>query len=288
MCLGRLRRGGTDPTHRRVGSVWWRASRTPEGPLLLRLVDDGDDVAVTAWGEGADWALEQAPRLLGCHDEADFHPDHELLAVLVRRNPRLRVGATDLVCESLLPSVIEQKVTGAEAFRAINRLTRTFSEPAPGPAQVDGHPAAGMRLPLSAAQWAAIPSWDYLTRGVEQKRSSTLVGAARRARAVERTLQHPDPDAALRSLPGIGPWTAARARQQAHGDPDAWSTGDYHVPGAITYALCGEKLGQADCEAMLEPFTGHRYRVELLLARSGARVERHGARRTLPTHLPGA
>lgn len=286
VCLGRLRRGGGDPTLRRIGDVWWRATVTPLGGALVRLADVGADAEVTAWGEGAAWALDQAPRLLGCEDEADFHPDHELLAMLVRRNPSVRVGATDLVCESLLPSVVEQKVTGAEAFRSITQLTRRFSEVAPGPARVAGHPAEGMRLPLTADQWAAIPSWDYLKSGVEQKRSATLVGAARRGRAVERCGGRPDADAALRSLPGIGAWTSARARQQALGDPDAWSVGDYHVPGAISLALCGEKLDDGGCAELLEPFAGHRYRVELLVGLSGVRVERHGPRRSLPTHLP--
>lgn len=98
--------------------------------------------------------------------------------------------------------------------------------------------------------------------------------------------QRPDPDSALRSLPGIGPWTAARVRQQALGDPDAWSIGDYHVPRAISFALCGEELDDDGCAELLEPFAGHRYRVELLLAQAGDRRERRGPRRSLPAHLP--
>ncbi|GAA1398983.1 DNA-3-methyladenine glycosylase [Luteococcus peritonei] len=285
VCIGRLNRGPGDPTHRRVSGTWYRACNSPEGGVLLELRDQGPDVRVRAWGEGRHWALEQAPRLLGCHDEADFRPHHPLLATLVRRHPALRIGATDLVCESLLPSVVEQKVTGAEAFRAIHRLTRLFADPAPGPATREGHPAHGMRLPLRAEQWAAVPSWDYLRAGVEQKRSATVVGCARRGRALERTLSHDHPDVALQSLPGIGPWTSARTRQQAHGDADAWSIGDYHVPRAISFALCGEQLDDDGCAELLEPFAGHRYRVELLLGRAGVAVERHGPRRTLPGHI---
>ncbi|WP_420176571.1 DNA-3-methyladenine glycosylase family protein [Luteococcus sp. OSA5] len=285
-CLGRLRRGPGDPTHRRVGEVWWRSCWTPEGSALLQLRDDGDDVALRAWGEGAEWALDQAPRLLGCHDEGRLETSHPVLRELVHRFPRLRVGATDLVCESLLPSVVEQKVTGAEAFRAIHRLTRRLGEPAPGPAGTRGHPAEGMRLPLRPAQWAGIASWDYLKAGVDQRRATTLVGAARRSRALERTLTSSDADAALRSLPGIGPWTSARTRQQAHGDPDAWSIGDYHVPRQISLALCGEELDDDDCAELLEPFAGQRYRVELLVLLGGPRRERRGPRRSLPTHLP--
>ena len=286
--IGRLRRGGSDPTHRRTPGVWWRASVTPGGGVLLRLRDVGADVEAVAWGSGAGWALDQAPRLLGCHDDpAGFAPTAEPLRTLHRRHPELRVGATDLVAEALLPCVIEQKVTGAEAFRAITWLTRRHGEPAPGPAQTPGHPAHGLRLPLTAAQWAAIPSWEYLRAGVEQKRSATLVGAARRATAIERTLAEPaSADVRLRSLPGIGVWTSARARQSAHGDPDAWSDGDYHVPGMIARLLLGHDASAADATEALRPYEGHRYRVEQLLGYAHFATERHGPRRSLPTHLP--
>lgn len=267
--------------------MWWRASRTPAGPVLVQFVPEDADVLVRAWGSGAQWALGQAPRLLGAHDRPeDFRPDHPLLAEVARRNPWVRVGATDLVCESLLPSVLEQRVTGAEAFRSFRVLARRHGEPAPGPACESGHPAHGMVVPPSAEAWARVPSWEYLQAGVEQTRSKALVGAARRSRALERTLDSDDPGPGLRSLPGIGAWTAARTLQAAHGDPDAWSTGDYHVPGFITHALVGEKLGQAEAEEVLSRFAGHRYRVELLVSLSGIVPERRGPRMSLPTHLP--
>lgn len=285
--VGRLARGPHDPSMRRVGQVWWRASATPEGPVLLRLVPRDADVEISAWGPGSDWALEQSPRLLGQHDDTDFDPRHPLLSELQRRNPHLRVGATDRVAETLLPVVIEQKVTGAEAFRAIFRLIRSYADLAPGPAGVAQHPASGMRVPLTAEQWAAIPSWVYLRAGVEQKRSATLVGAARRASALERTLTSADAHAALCSLPGIGPWTSGVTRQIAHGDPDAWSVGDYHIPGYIGRVLLGRPpIDDAEVDAVLEPFRGHRYRVQQLVMTSGVPVERHGPRRSLPTHLP--
>ncbi|HEX2857300.1 MAG TPA: DNA-3-methyladenine glycosylase 2 family protein [Propionibacteriaceae bacterium] len=285
--LGRLARGPGDPTHRRSPTGWWRASVTPDGGVLLHLGRQGDDVLVRAWGPGAEWALHQCPRLLGRHDDpGDFRPAHPLLREAWRRRPHLRVGATDRVCETLLPTVIEQKVTGAEAFRSIRLLTLRFADPAPGPAQEAGSPASGMRLPLTPDQWAGIASWDYLRAGVEQKRSATVVAAARRAASLERI--GPDgADRALRSLPGVGEWTSALTRQQALGDPDAWSIGDYHVPGAIGRTLLGrEPVDAAEVDAALEPYRGHRYRVEQLVAVAGVRQERHGPRRSLPEHLP--
>ncbi len=304
--LGRLQRGHGDPTLRRHGQVWWRASSTPDGPVLLRLAASGategpgaggDDVEARAWGPGSGWALRQLPRLLGCHDDADaFTTDHPVIGPLLRRH-RLPLGATDLVAESLAPSVIEQRVTGREAFDSIRMLVRRFGTPAPGPAQLDEHPARGMVCPPTGAQWAAIASWDFLQAGVEHTRARTLVGALRRTDSLQRILVESadEPtttrgerlERALVSLPGIGPWTASQVRQGALGDPDAWSIDDYHVPGIIARGLGGPDAAAHSAQALLELLRPHRYRVELLLERSGVGLaERRGPRRSLPTHLP--
>ena len=287
--LGRLRRGPGDPTHRYVDGCWWRASSTPQGPALLA-IRCTDEVRGYAWGAGAAWVLEQLPELLGDADDgADFRPSHPLLAETRRRHPGLRVGRTGLVTESLVPAVLEQKVTGAEAYRAHRLLIRRYGTPAPGPAHQVGAAAYGMVCPPTAEQWARIPSWEWLRAGVEQKRSRTAVGAVRRAAAVERTLGRTGVDAhiALCSLPGVGAWTSAEVRQRAHGDPDAWSTGDYHIPGMITLALTGEVLDNDAAEEILGPYRGHRYRVQQLVELAGVRPERHGPRRSLPTHVGG-
>lgn len=286
--VGRLARGPYDPTTRRVGRTWWRASRTPEGGALTELAPCGADVEVRSFGPGAEWAVGQAPRLLGVHDHPEeFHPDHPRLAGWAHLHPELQVGATDLVAEVLLPTVLEQRVTSEEAYRAHRLLTLRAATPAPGPAQIDDHPAHGLVLPLSCEQWLSVPSWEFLHAGVERRRASALLTAAARGASLERIARLPDPDAALRSLPGIGPWTAARVRQVALGDPDAWSVGDYLVPHAISLTLLGrEALDDAEVDAALAPFAGHRYRVEQLVLLEGRVPERHGPRRPIPQHLP--
>jgi 3-methyladenine DNA glycosylase/8-oxoguanine DNA glycosylase len=287
------RRGPGDPTHRRVGDVWFRATRTPAGPALMKLLVAGGCVSARAWGEGAQWALDQLPRLVGeTHDVAGFEPraSHALLVEAHRRFGGYRVGRTDAVFEALAPACIEQVVTGQEAFRAWRLLVREFGDVAPGPATDPASPAYGMRLPPTPAGWARVPSWRFLAAGVEQRRSRTLVTAAPRAAALERTLLTglPAADRALRSLPGVGQWTSAETRQRAHGDPDAWSIGDYHVGKGITYALTGEALDDDACEEVLEPYRGHRFRVQVLLGLTGLRPPRRAPRMTLPTHTPYA
>lgn len=291
--VGRLQRGARDPTHRRIGGRWLRASRTPEGPVLIVIAPVPDGVHGRAWGPGATWALDQLPALVGARDDpSGFQPlpKHPSLVEANRRFPHARVGRTGLVFEALSAAIIEQKVTGVEAYGAFRRLVQTYGEPAPGPARDPDSPAYGLCVPPDPGSWAAIPSWRFLQSGVQTNRSTALVRAARRAAAVERIAGRPpaEADRALRSLPGIGAWTSAEVRQRVHGDPDAWSVGDYHVGRDISWALTGEALDDDACAELLEPYRGHRYRVQTLLALAGRHRPRRAPRMALPTHTPDA
>jgi 3-methyladenine DNA glycosylase/8-oxoguanine DNA glycosylase len=207
-----------------------------------------------------------------------------------RRFGDYRIGRSDAVFESLAPACLEQVVTGKEAYLAFRLLVWEFGELAPGPTDDPDSAAYGMRVAPTPQAWAKIPSWRYLAAGVEERRSKPLVRSAARAPALERTLftDNASADRALRSLPGIGPWTSAEVRQRAHGDADAWSIGDYHVGKAISWALTGEKLDDDATEQILEPYRGHRFRVQMLLLMAGMRPPRRGPRMTLPTHTPRA
>ena len=291
--FGQLRRGPGDPTHRRVGDICLRATRTPNGPALIKIIANGDQVSARAWGEGAECSLDQLPRLLGAADDPrGFQPrlEHGPLIEACQRYGHFRVGRTEAVYEALAPACIEQVVTGKEAFRAWRLLVREFGEPAPGPAREPGSAAYGMHLPPTPEVWSKVPSWRFLAAGVEQRRSRTLVRTARWAAGLERTLNgsYEQADRALRSFPGVGPWTSAEVRQRAHGDPDAWSIGDYHVGRDITYALTGAELDDDACLEILEPYRGHRFRVQMLLSMVGKRRPRRAPRMTLPTHTPYA
>lgn len=291
--LGLHRRGAGDPTNRKLGDVYLRATRTPVGPALTKIVAAGADVSARAWGEGAEWALDQLPRLLGEQDDASGfrpRPEHAVLVEAHRRYGHYRVGRSEAVYESLAPACIEQVVTGIEAFRAWRLLVSEFGEIAPGPASDPASAAYQMRVPPRPQSWAKVPSWRFLAAGVEERRSRTLVQTAVRATALERTLHtgYAEADRALRSLPGVGPWTSAEVRQRAHGDPDAWSVGDYHVGKDISWALTGEVLDDDACLEVLEPYRGHRFRVQTLLAMVHSRRPRRAPRMTLPTHTPYA
>src|SRR5947209_20223539 len=93
LTLWPLGRGARDLSVRPGRSgVWWRATRTPDGPPTTRLEPQRDGIHVTAWGPGAAWAIETAPELAGARDSlAGFEPPRGLVRELHRRFPGLRI-----------------------------------------------------------------------------------------------------------------------------------------------------------------------------------------------------
>lgn len=277
--LGSLRRGGADPAYRLLpDGALWRVTRTPLGAATVRLVTRRAETTVTAtaWGPGAGWVLDRLPTLLGDDDDpAGFEPRHPVVHSSWRRHGAgIRTPRTGLVLESLVPSILEQKVTGAEARRSWARLLRRFGEPAPGPAP------EGMHVPPDAAVWRGVPSWEWHRAGVGPQRSRTIVTAAGVAGRLEQVvaMTHAAAEQRLTSVPGIGPWTAAEVHQRALGDPDAVSVGDFHLAGFVGWALVGAPLDDDGMLEVLAPYAGHRYRVIRLLELSGARKPRFAPR----------
>ena len=274
LLLGVHARGAGDPTHvvDRQGAVW-RTARTPDGPGTVRFAVEGDEVAVTAWGAGAEWLCDMAPAWLGAEDDlVGWAPTVPALRDGARRFAGPRVGRTGLVMQALLPAILEQKVTGGEARQAWQWLVRRYGDPAPGP-------AAGMAVMPGPAVWRAIPSWDWHRAGVGPQRSATAVRASALAARLEQAAQmsSADADRRLRAVPGIGAWTSAEVRQRALGDADAVSVGDAHVPRMITFALTGQ-VSDADDDmlAALAPYAGHRFRVQRVLELSRVATPRFG------------
>ncbi|WP_075779252.1 DNA-3-methyladenine glycosylase family protein [Streptomyces acidiscabies] len=278
LVLGPLRRGPGDPTFRVTpdGAVW-RGSLTPCGPGALRVSLEGGVVRGEAWGAGAEWLLDQLPALVGEFDDpSGFLPRHRVVADAWQRRKGLRLGRTGLVLESLIPAVLEQKVTTDEAYRAWGVLVRKFGDVAPGP-------AAGGRLWVmpSPRVWGGVPSWEWHLAGVDDKRASTVVRAVRVAARLEEGVGVSAEVARgrLEVVPGVVAWTSAEVVQRSHGAVDVVTVGDLHLPGVVGWVLGGER--DADDGRMLEllePYAGQRHRAVRLVLLSGVGRERRGPR----------
>lgn len=282
--LGPLARGSGDPTMRVAAGAAIRASVTAAGPAAIELWTEGASVHARAWGPGAELLLAGLPAALGLDDDdTGFDPTlHPVVAALSRRQGRVRLGRTGAVWEALLPAILEQRITGTEAWRNYRRLVRAHGEPAPGP--------LGLVLPPVPAIIARLPSWTLTELGIEPRRGALLRRIAREAGHLEvlgAAARQPGAGgkgatalaAALQAHPGIGPWTAAEVTVRALGAPDAVSIADAHLSNVVAFALAREPRGTD--ERMLEllaPWAGHRARVIRLIERSGITPPRYGPR----------
>lgn len=279
-----LSRGQFDPTFRTDSSGVWRTLRTPSGGATLHLARRPDGIDATAWGPGAAWAIEGVPELLGAGDDwsAFDVSGNAFLSNSLHRNPGLRLLRTRQVFEMMLGAIFEQKVTGKEARHSWRVLIAAHGEAAPGPAP------DGMRVFPAAEAWRRIPSWEWHRAGVGPERSATCLRAAVVAASLERTLERgrggPEVERALRSIPGVGVWTAAETMQRAHGDPDSPSVGDYHLPALVGWALIGTPVDDDGMLELLAPWGGHRQRIMRLIEHSGFAKPRFGARMTVQDH----
>jgi len=211
--LGPLTHGRGDRTIRLARGEAWLAFRTPVGPATLRLRHSSPmRLEASAWGPGAEHALGGAPLLVGEEDRPEaFTTVHPILRRLQRENPGLRLPQTRRVFHALLPSVLEQKVTGTDAFRAYAALLRHHGEPAPGP--------GGLQLPPAPATLAGLPY-------TPSTRSASSGGGPRSSAAQRRgprgwTRRAPRP----KRRPGCGRFPAS-----VRGPPRRWSAAPSATP----------------------------------------------------------
>jgi 3-methyladenine DNA glycosylase/8-oxoguanine DNA glycosylase len=262
-------RGSKDPVMIGPGETRWN-TRTPDGLGSLRLERvSGSSVSAEAWGPGADWMMQQAPRLLGAEDDvSDFHPPPGKLSDQWRARPFL-LGRTDRLWDSLVGAILGQKVQAKNAYKSRRMIARRYGDEAPGP---DG----GSILP-SPERTAELGYADFHPLGVERKRAEILLRVAREMGRLADLEKRP-PDyvrGRLERIRGIGPWTTGMVTATALGDADAVPVGDYHIPNTVAWHLAGEERADDDrMLELLEPWLGHRWRVIRLAKASGGAPKR--------------
>jgi 3-methyladenine DNA glycosylase/8-oxoguanine DNA glycosylase len=285
--FGPLALGRFDPSTRFTEPAFWRASNSPEGAVTTRVscaATDGE-VVVDAWGPGADWAIEHAPDLTGCDDDAfapvdRFRTGDPIVAGLAAGAVGLRLTRTRAVADIGIRTVIEQRVTSLESRRVWSRLVRRFGERAPGPAD--------LLVPPSPACVAGLADHARHALGIEGRRGAAMSRVAAEARALDRAAAL-DGDALtrrLRALPGIGPWTTATVVHLVQGHPDAVPVGDWHFPSHVAFALAGERRADdARMLELLEPFRPYRGYVLRLILSGAPRPPRRVPRAAIPDRL---
>ena len=281
MCF-RIYDGAGQQSSGQIGSVTLRLDQLSARQVRVRALGPSEQAASAA--------LDRAPQLLGTEDAwSDFEflldaleDDASLaLARVRRRHPGLRLPATGQLFDQLITVILEQKVTHDQARHSWrNLLTRYGDQP---PSSDDLQAPQWMRLPLTAEQLRAVPSWAWHQFWVQPPLSATVQRVAGRASAVHRLAETPverdavaELAAQLTSIPGIGEWTAAEALQRSHGAADLPAVGDWHLPHLVGEALSGRRTDDAGMLRLLEPYRPHRHRVIRLLRVSGYRQQRFG------------
>lgn len=270
--LGPLSMLSDDPTVRLRPGRFERATVTPDGIGALTVTWDvgGSDAQVETYGDGADWLAERAPALLGCADDvAGFAPTASPLRELWARHSGDRIGRTATLWHDLAWFILQQRVRRQEASAQWRRFVTALGTPGPGP--------SGLVAPPDPAVLARLAYHDLHQFGIERQRADHLLHAARAARQLQR-LVDADVDRALpalRSVRGIGPWTASCLVTHTWGARDTVILGDDGIPSLVAWLLAGERRADdARMVELLEPYRPHRARVVRLAFLSGVRPPR--------------
>ena len=203
--LAPLSRGPYDPIRSAAGVRG--ATRTRDGPAAVTLAQGETTLRAEAFGPGAERLLAGIPALLALDDEPPPIPTgHRVVAELARRYPGVRIPRTTAVLESLIPAILEQKVTGTEAHRAFAGLIREHGEPAPGPPEwrLRLPPAPGDPRPASLLRLPPVRDRAPARRAHPAGRRPGRMVRGRRRPAVRRGLRAPAGRAGDRPMDGRG------------------------------------------------------------------------------------
>jgi len=282
--LSELQRGPFDPTTRVGPRRSVQAWRARSGPVTLELTVEPGGVRARAWGPGAGAGVAAASDLVGAPAwgpvagaTVDARPTfEEFVHRLARRAPGLRLPRTGRVMDALVPAVIEQKVTGTEAWRSWRRLVRASGEAAPGP--------FGLRLAPAPDVLAGLPYHAFHRFGIERRRADSVRRACLVAARLAALADAPAEEAVARlgSLPGIGVWTTNEVVRRSHGWADAVSVGDYHHARQVCWAFDHDAAGTDErMLELLEPFRPRRAVVVRLVEMAGLGPPRRAPRARL-------
>lgn len=223
------------------------------GVLAVRALDDGRHIELSVGDAVGSRLLEIVERVRDVFDlSADPHAilshlrrDRDLRSVLGRKKSIRVPGAWDGF-ELTVRAILGQQVTVRGATTLAGRLAARFGRPLGGGA--DGLDRLFPRPEdLVGAEIESI--------GLPGRRAATLRGISRAVRD-DPALLDPARDARdtmqrLRSLPGIGDWTAQYVAMRVLRDPDAFPAGDLGLRKTLGN---GAPLGEKELARRAEPW----------------------------------
>lgn len=164
---------------------------------------------------------------LECHPEAVG----QLLGPLASREPGIRVPGAFDGFEMAVRAVLGQQISVAGARTLAGRLIESFGEPVSTP-----YPDVSRTFPR-AERIAALNPDDFEGSGIFGSRIRAILALAENSsRGTISLAPVPDPEGEirlLRSLPGIGEWTAQYIAMRAMAWPDAFPHTDYGIMKAL-------------------------------------------------------
>jgi 3-methyladenine DNA glycosylase/8-oxoguanine DNA glycosylase len=274
------RNGALDPTTRVSDRSITRVTLTPGGPVVVAATENPDgSVSMVDPVSGEECKALFHP-LFGDDDPGhDVQPRHPAVTSAMDTYGDYRVPHTGTPYHDLLPAVLGQRVTAAEALSQWAQLCRRFGEPvAAGGQSMHAPPEPGVLL--------SVPYHEFHQMGIDRRRAETLRNVARHGDRLiggwRQDLTPHERTMSLTLIDGVGVWTASVAGYTAFCDPDALEIGDFHVKNTVSYALTGNHRGSDEemCR-LLEPYAGQRQRVVKWLGMAGWRAPAHGPRRRI-------
>ena len=210
---------------------WLKVSHLPErGQLALQVAPSLSSVLMPLLAKvRAQFDLEANPSVIHAH----LSTDH-LLAQQMARTPGLRVPGAFDIFELAIRAVLGQQVSVAGATTVSGRLVRAFGE------SIDTPFAAVTHHFPSIALLAQLPVEDIAKIGVPKSRAATIQNVARFALAgglQQKIGASADAVVAdLKTVVGIGEWTAQYIALRALRFPDAFPAGDLGLQKAAASA----------------------------------------------------
>ena len=263
---GRLARATIGP----VGPVGFVCEELPDGTVSVTTESESGPTVQT---------LSRHP-FLGDDDPGhDVVPVHAAVARAMERHGDVRLPQTGNPYHELLPAVLAQRVTSAEAVTQWRELCSRWGESI----VVGGVP---MSTPPRPEVLAKVPYHELHLLGVDRRRADALRTVARHGERLLTGWRTDQPvherTRSLTLIPGVGEWTAAVAGFVAFGDPDALDVGDFHTKNTVAHALAGRPRGTDEemCE-VLRPYAGQRARVVMWLNLDGWRAPARGPKRRI-------